>query len=549
MGAAAWFAFATGGPASIDEHPMFNALSAWLFDSSGLTPHGFCLLWQPGLIWTYALSDAGIGLAYFSIPLALGVIARRRQDLVFQPLLLLFAAFILLCGATHWLDVVTLWLPLYGVQAAVKATTAVVSIFTAVSLWRLMPLALTLPSPSQFREASAALRETSAQLHQAQKMEVVGQLTGGIAHDFNNMIQAVAGGLTLVERRIASGRLEDVERFLEEMRRVLNSAAGLTNRLLAFSRRQALQPTRIEPDHFIAGMKEFLGRTLGPEIGLTLKLGDGKSDILCDAHQLEAVLLNLAINARDAMPEGGRLEIAVIDRNLKAADLVDEEQASAGDYVEIKVSDTGVGMTPDVLSRAFEPFFTTKPTGSGTGLGLSQVYGFVRQSGGFSRIESKPGAGAAVSIFLPSLPRAQREASPSAKRVATPTPSASGVVLVVEDQDNVRGPIVETLTEMGCEVIEAADGLRAMRIVQSGRHPDLLVTDVGLPGLNGRQLADAARKATPNLPVLLITGYAGQALDNISLADGMEIMRKPFLLDDLAARVKALLIERKLAQS
>ena len=199
-------------------------------------------------------------------------------------------------------------------------------------------------------------------------------------------------------------------------------------------------------------------------------------------------------------------------------------------------------MTPDVLSRAFEPFFTTKPTGSGTGLGLSQVYGFVRQSGGFSRIESRPGAGTAVSIFLPSHPRSRAQRRlPRPKLVETAPPSARGVVLVVEDQDEVRAQIVEVLTEMGCEIVEAVDGIQAMRIVQSGRHLDLLVTDVGLPGLNGRQLADAALEAIPSLPVLLITGYAGKALDDIRLADSMQIMRKPFELEDLAAQVKALL--------
>ena len=325
------------------------------------------------------------------------------------------------------------------------------------------------------------------------------------------------------------------------MRRALKSAAGLTNRLLSFSRRQALQPKRIEPDRFIAGIKEFLQRTLGPEIRLALMLGDGKSDVVCDAHELESVLLNLAINARDAMPNGGHLTISVFDRKLTAADLADQDQVNPGGYVEIKVADTGLGMTPDVLSRAFEPFFSTKPTGSGTGLGLSQVYGFVRQSGGFTRIESGPGEGTVVSFFLPSHPRQGAAAPSSSKSVESAPPSARGVVLVVEDQDAVRAQIVEVLTEMGCEIVEAVDGIQAMRIVNSRRDLDLLVTDVGLPGLNGRQLADAALEAIPSLPVLLITGYAGKALDDIRLADSMQILRKPFELEDLAAQVKALL--------
>jgi signal transduction histidine kinase len=302
---------------------MFNVISDWLLDPPGLSAHGFCLLWQPGLIWTYALADAGIALAYFSIPVALGFIARRRRDLVFRPLLFLFAAFILLCGATHWIDVVTLWVPIYGVEAVVKVATALVSLFTAIVLWRFIPAALALPSPSQFREANAALKATEERLLQSQKMEVVGQLTGGIAHDFNNMIQAVSGGLTLLERRIAAGRLAEVGRFVDEMRRALNNAAGQTNRLLAFSRRQALQPERVQPDQFVGGMREFLQRTIGPEIQLKLELGDGKWDVICDPHQLEGALMNLAINARDAMADGGELTISVSDRKVTVPDLSD----------------------------------------------------------------------------------------------------------------------------------------------------------------------------------------------------------------------------------
>jgi CheY-like chemotaxis protein len=253
--------------------------------------------------------------------------------------------------------------------------------------------------------------------------------------------------------------------------------------------------------------------------------------------------MNLAINARDAMPDGGKLTISITDHKVTADDLADQEPANPGDYVDIAVADTGIGMTPEVLSRAIEPFFTTKPIGQGTGLGLSQVYGFVRQSGGFLRVDSLPGQGTSVIISMPASPRPQHAMQDWRKPsgALTAPSSARGVVLVVEDQPEVRAQIVEVLAAMGCEIIEAVDGVEGLRIVDQRPHLDLLVTDVGIPGLSGRQLADAARKAMPALPILFITGYAGAALDAIPLTDGMEMMRKPFSLDELAARVAAML--------
>jgi signal transduction histidine kinase len=268
-------------------------------------------------------SDAGIALAYFSIPVALGAIARRRRDLVFRPLLFLFATFILLCGATHWIDVLTLWVPVYGLGAVVRSSVARKAAWASRNC----------DGDGRAKAAGMNLHRTKAVKRDTSAVAVF------IAHDFNNMIQAVSGGLTLLERRIAAGRLDEVGRFVDEMRRALNSAAGQTNRLLAFSRRQALKPERVQPDQFVGGMREFLQRTIGPEIRLKLKLGDGKWDVVCDAHQLEGALMNLAINARDAMPDGGELTIAVTDRKVTARDLADPEEGKVGDYVEVSVSD------------------------------------------------------------------------------------------------------------------------------------------------------------------------------------------------------------------
>ena len=346
---------------------MLSDLGQWLFDSSRLTPHGFCLLWEPGLLWTYAISDSLIALAYFSIPATLLVVARRRRDLVFRPLLWLFAAFILLCGTTHWLDLLTLWVPVYGLQGLVKAMTASVSIVTAVALWRLLPNILALPSPTQMREANLALLASREQLFQSQKMEAVGQLTGGIAHDFNNLIQIFSGSLEMLEKRIAQGRANEGLRYIAAMLQASNTAKQLTNRLLAFSRRQALQPRQVGPDALVQNFAEMIGRTLDPTIRIETKLGDGRWDVNCDPNELETALLNLSINARDAMPSGGVLTIATADRTLSAAELPDH--ASPGNYIEIAVSDTGVGMTPDVASPRLRALLYDEADGPRHGTG------------------------------------------------------------------------------------------------------------------------------------------------------------------------------------
>jgi signal transduction histidine kinase/ActR/RegA family two-component response regulator len=524
-----------------------SSLAEWLFDNSGLTPHGFCLLWEPGLIWTYALSDALIGLAYFSIPVALVIVARSRSDLVFRPVLWLFAAFILLCGATHWLDLLTLWFPAYGLEGVVKAATAAASLFTAVALWQLLPQALALPSPAQFRQANEALLESQARLAQAQKMEAVGQLTGGVAHDFNNMLHAITGGLTLLERRIGEGRVAEAGKYFAAIRQAAENAARLTNRLLVFSRRQRLQATIVDPNELVRGMTELIERTIGPSVRLELRLDAHVGKVFIDANQLESAILNLAINARDAMPEGGVLSIVTAEKLLGPAELSDQEGTAPGDFVEIAVADSGEGIPADVLPRVFEPFFTTKPTGVGTGLGLSQVYGFVRQSGGVVRLESEPGRGTTVRLYLPGNRQIEEMAAPPMAPVAAAdqsVPGAGKTVLVVEDMDIIRAQIVEVLHGMGCAVLEAKDGLDGLRILQSNLLVDLLLTDVGLPGMNGRQLADAGRELRPGLQVLLVTGYASKALEEAPLAAGIEVMVKPFAIDGLASRVGAMLRDK-----
>jgi CheY-like chemotaxis protein len=292
-------------------------------------------------------------------------------------------------------------------------------------------------------------------------------------------------------------------------------------------------------------MEEMIRRILGPEIRLDLRLGDGQWNVICDASQLESALLNLSINARDAMPLGGVLRIATTDRKLAANDLPGQE-IQPGNYVEIEVADNGRGMGPETLARAFEPFFTTKPSGQGTGLGLSQTYGFVTQSGGALLIESTLGEGTTVRIYMPGHERT-REPAPLELKPTAKTIDSTGAalphrrVLVVEDQDAVRFQIAAALNEIECTTIQAGDGQKGLELLQSGESLDLLITDVGMPGLNGRELADAARAIQPDLPILFITGYAGKVLDSLQFAPGMDVLRKPFSLDELVDRVRALL--------
>ncbi|MDB5400856.1 MAG: sensor histidine kinase [Rhodopila sp.] len=389
------------------------------------------------------------------------------------------------------------------------------------------------------REAQLQLDQSREQLFQSQKMEAVGQLTGGLAHDFNNLLAGISGSLELMKKRIAEGRLTEIDHYVAAAAGAASRAAALTHRLLAFARRQTLDSKPISPNGLVTDMVELIQRTIGPAIRLKIVLAPSLKLILCDPHQLENTLLNLCINARDAMPDGGQLTIETADVVVEHS-AARERELDPGRYAVIYVTDTGTGMSSDVLQRAFEPFFTTKPIGKGTGLGLSMTYGFIRQSGGQVRIDSEVGKGTVVRLYLP---QHKGEVDKEVWQVQKVEPSETGcgeTILIVDDEPTVRMLITEVLAEAGYVPIEAIDGVSGLKVLQSNVRIDLLISDVGLPGgINGRQMADTARLGRPGLPILFITGYAASAaIASGDLESGMHVLTKPFTMDALASRVK-----------
>ena len=390
-----------------------------LWEVENLSPHGICLLWRPELIWTHVVSDSLIAFAYFSIPVGLAYFVSRRRDVVFGWMFWSFAVFITACGATHLMAIWTLWVPDYGLEAAVKLLTGLASIGTAVALWVLMPKALTLPSPTQLRQANEALeariRERDAALaaleaanaerqraeealRQSQKMEAIGQLTGGVAHDFNNLLNVVLLNLDRVERGLPEE--SPLRKRLGDAMKGAERAATMTHKLLAFARRQPLSPVSTDVNAQIASFAEFLGGTIGSRIRLETDLAPNLPRVNVDPNQFENAILNLAVNARDAMPEGGTLTLAT-------------RLLPGGEGLAVEVSDTGTGMTPEVEAHAFEPFFTTKPVGQGTGLGLSQVFGFAQQSGGNATFVRGDRPGTTVRLSFPAQGSAASRPAPT----------------------------------------------------------------------------------------------------------------------------------------
>jgi CheY-like chemotaxis protein len=383
-----------------------------------------------------------------------------------------------------------------------------------------------------------AVEET---LRQSQKMEAVGQLTGGIAHDFNNMLAVVIGSLDLLNRRVG---VDDprARRYLDAAQDGAKRAASLTQRLLAFSRQQPLRPEVINPNRLVAGMSDLLRHSLGGEIRLETVLTGGVWRTHADPNQLENVILNLAVNGRDAMPGGGRLTIETQNAHLDARYAAAHFGVAPGQYVLIAVSDSGVGMPHDVIAKAFDPFFTTKEVGKGTGLGLSQVYGFVKQSGGHVKIYSEPGEGTTVKVYLPRLVGIDVDVADEAANVPLPYGDRRELILVVEDEPAVRQFAVDALAELGYRTLEADGASTALRLLDAHRDIALLFTDVVMPDTNGRKLADEALLRRPDLKVLFTTGYTRNAVVHNGVLDpGVELIGKPFTLEELAAKVRQML--------
>jgi signal transduction histidine kinase len=411
---------------------MWDYLTS-LLNSDTLSPHGICLLWRPELISLHVVSDSLIGLAYFSIPVVLSVIVSKRPDIEHSWVFWAFAIFILACGTTHFFSIWTLFVPDYGVEGLVKAATALASVLTAIGLWPLLPKLLAVPSPEQLRSANEELtariderdralallehekeerQRTEEMFRQSQKLEAVGQLTAGIAHDFNNLLTVILGNLDRAKRRAEDPA--EVTRALTAANLGAQRAAILTQRLLAFGRRQSLDPKKTDVNELLRHSADTFQRTLGEKVNVDTRLALDLWATYVDPHELENALLNLAINARDAMPKGGDLILST--RNVGADAAPPEAPSGSDGFVEISVADSGTGMSPEVVSRAFEPFFTTKPIGESSGLGLSQVYGFAQQSYGAVTIDSAPGKGTVIRLYLPKW-RAQDAAEPASNAI------------------------------------------------------------------------------------------------------------------------------------
>jgi signal transduction histidine kinase/DNA-binding response OmpR family regulator len=442
-------------------------------------------------------------------------------------------------GSLHWVDVRAR--AIRARNGRVSLLAGVTSDITERKLAETQLRRLNETLEQQVEERTSQLRHNEEVLRQSQKMEAVGQLTGGIAHDFNNMLTGIIGSLELLRRRLARGKTEDLDGLIDLGVTSANRAAALTHRLLAFSRRQSLDSKPVEMNELVNSMGELLHRSVNESIRLDMCLEPELWTAEADPNQLESALLNLVLNARDAMPNGGMLMIETFNRKLDRDFTNAYENLLPGDYVVLSVTDTGSGMPENVISRAFDPFFTTKPIGQGTGLGLSMIYGFTKQSHGHVSIESQVGHGTTVQLFLPRFHGNKQEDETDAQTQEVEA-RAGETILIVEDDPAVRALVSQVLGELGYAWLEAADAVGAVPILESGQRIDLMISDVGLPGMNGRQLADIGRQMRPDLKVLFITGYAENAGVRAGFLDtGMQMITKPFAFDQLTAKVREMI--------
>jgi signal transduction histidine kinase len=510
---------------------------------AGYAPHGYCLLWRPWLIWTHVVSDALIACAYFSIPFILLIFVRRRTDLIFKGVFVLFAIFIFACGSTHLMNIWNLWHGDYALEAAIKAITAAASLSTAVILAFLLPKAIGLPSHAQLQEVNDALRaeiverqKAEAALLHSRKLEAVGQLTGGLAHDFNNLLQVIEGSVELIATETEDSRHRKLARTA---RQSVDRGRKLTGQLLSFSRVQNLTLRPIDVLGLLGGIEDLLRRPLPPSIDFVLEADDAIPAAIADSSQLEMAMLNLVLNARDAMPAAGRLAVTLTQRRLAGRDDVPDDV-----YVAISVSDSGQGIAAEAVDRVFDPFFSTKPVGQGSGLGLSMVFGMARQSGGTAIVESTPGVGASFTIFLR---RAQEMAAPAPEAEESIADLAKRIkganLLVVDDDEAVRDTLAMMLRSLGCVVDEAESGEEALRILER-KQPELVLLDYAMPRMTGAEVARRITTRWPDIAIVFVTGFARSGAIDAAMGGRARVLYKPISTRDLTRTLAAALGDR-----
>jgi signal transduction histidine kinase len=526
-------------------------------EMSTLAPHGACLLWKPDLIWLNAVSDAVLAGAFFVTAFVLAFfVGRRRRDVMFRSVFWAFAIFIMVCGVSRLLSILTLWVPAYGVEAVVKGLLAVISVGITAALLLMLPRILVLPTRIQLQRAYAALEEevrqrlkaeamvrrfrdleaTEAQVRQAQKMEAIGQLTGGVAHDFNNILTVITGTIEILGDAVKDR--PHLAQITEMIGAAAARGADLTQHLLAFARRQPLQPHSIDVNALVIDAARLLRPTLGAQIEIESMLAHDCEPALIDPSQLSTAILNLALNARDAMPNGGKLTLETKNIVLDETYAAMNPEVRPGNYAMIAVSDSGEGIPTSLLEKVFEPFFTTKDVGKGVGLGLSMVYGFVKQSNGHIKIYSERGHGTTVKLYLP-------QAMAPADAPAT-EPGIGAIergdesILIVEDDVLVRDYVLTQINRLGYDALAAGNTAEALAIIDGPERIDLLFTDVIMPGgMNGRQLAIEALRRRPGLKVLYTSGYTENAIVHHGRLDaGLLLLTKPYRSSDLARMIR-----------